>query len=74
MRDCDSWSRLLGDLERLFERAELAPQRRDLLVEHLDLRQRAGRIRFSASSWLLQLGHLALRGRGAAAQASYSPL
>jgi hypothetical protein len=27
--------------ERLFQRAELAAQRRDLLVEHLDLRQRA---------------------------------
>ena len=34
---------LLGRIERLFERGELAAQRRDLLVEHLDLRQRARR-------------------------------
>ena len=34
---------LLGGIERLFERGELAAQRADLLVQHLDLRQRARR-------------------------------
>ena len=32
---------LLGGVQRLFERGELAAQRRDLLVEQLDLRERA---------------------------------
>ena len=32
----------VGDVERRFQRAELAAQRCDLLIECLDLRQRAG--------------------------------
>src|SRR5262245_25094143 len=58
---------LLAGVERRFERGELAPQRRDLLIEHLDLRQRPRgepllRIELSA-----ELGSLALRvGRAAA--------
>src|SRR5581483_3770188 len=34
---------LLGDLKRLFERAELAAQSRDLLAQHLDLGERPRR-------------------------------
>ena len=41
MRACASLSLLLGGFERVFERRELAAQRGDLLVEQLDLRQRA---------------------------------
>ena len=33
---------LLGDIERLLDGGELAAQRRDLLVEHLDLGERVG--------------------------------
>ena len=43
MRACASLSLLLGDVERRFERGELAAQRGDLLVEQLDLGQRARR-------------------------------
>src|SRR4029453_15865280 len=51
----------LAGFECRFERAKLAPQRRDLLIEHLDLRQRPGaepplRVELTA-----ELGGLALR-------------
>ncbi len=69
MRDLRVLVALLGDLERLFERAELAAQRRDLLVEHLDLRQRAQRHLLLGVELAGELGDLALRGRGAAAEA-----
>ena len=68
MRDLRFLVALLGDFERLLERAELAAQRRDLLVEHLDLRQRAQRDALLGVELGRQLGDLALRGRGAAAQ------
>ena len=51
MRACDSLSLLLGRSSALFERRELPAQRRDLLVEQLDLRQRArGQASSAASS------------------------
>ncbi len=56
---------LFACIERFFEGGELASQRRDLLVEHLDLRQRAGaepplRVELTA-----ELGSLALSAAGA---------
>ena len=69
MRDCDSRSRLLGHFERLFERAELAAQRRDLLVEHLDLGERAQRNLLLGVELAGQLVDPALRGGAAAARA-----
>ena len=59
---------LLRDVERRFERAELAPQRGDLLVEHLDLRQRPQRDLLLGVELAGQLGDLALRGGVAAAE------
>jgi hypothetical protein len=41
MRACDSLVAPLGGLQRLFERGELAAHRGDLLVEDIDLRERA---------------------------------
>ena len=43
MRDLRVAVALLGDFERLLERAELSAQRCDLLVEHLDLGERTQR-------------------------------
>ena len=50
-------------------RGELAAQRRDLLVEHLDLRQRAGGDLLLAFELAGQFGDLALRRGGAGAGA-----
>ena len=42
MRACEFSVLLFRYIERLFERGELAAQRRDLLIEDFHLRQRAG--------------------------------
>ena len=60
---------LLGGVERLFDRGELAAQRRDLLIEHLDLRQRARGELLLAFELAGEFGDLALRGSGAGAGA-----
>ena len=60
---------LLRDFERLLERAELAAQRRDLLVEHFDLGQRAERNLLLGVELAGQFVGLVLRGRVAAARA-----
>ena len=65
---------LLGGVERLFDRGELAAQRRDLLVEHFDLRQRARGDLLLAFELAGELGDLALRGGGAGAGALGSAL
>jgi len=53
---------LLGHLERLFQRTEMAAQPAMLLVEHLDLRERRSETCFSASS-VPPARRLCLRGR-----------
>ncbi len=65
---------LLGGIERLFERRELAAQRRDLLVEHLDLCQRACGKSLLGIDLAGELGDLALRIGCAAAEAFVEPL
>src|SRR5262245_4782801 len=58
---------LLAGVERRFERGELAPQRRDLLIEHFDLRQRPRGEPLLRVELPAELGGLALRvGRAAA--------
>ena len=69
MRVCASLSFFSDRVERLFERRELAAQRGDLLVEHLDLRQRAGGDPLFGVELAGELGDLALRVGGAAADA-----
>ena len=59
----------LRRVERAFERRELAAQRRDLLVEHFDLRQRARGHLLLGVELRGQLGRLGLRVAGAAADA-----
>src|SRR4029450_10702874 len=51
----------LAGFECRFERAKLAPQRRDLLIEHLDLRQRPGAEPPLGVELTAELGGLALR-------------
>src|SRR3954469_8595183 len=60
---------LLGRVERLLERRKLAPQGGDLLVEHLDLRQRARGEPFLRIELTAERVGLALRVGGAAADA-----
>ena len=55
---------LFAGIERFFEGGELASQRRDLLVEHLDLRQRAGAEPSLRVELPAELGSLALSAAG----------
>ena len=64
----------LRDVQRLFQRAELAAQRRDLLVEHFDLGERAERDLLLGVELAGQVVRLVLRGGVAAAQALVKPL
>ena len=65
----------LGDFEGLLERAELAAQCSDLLVEHLDLGQSAQRDALLGVELGRQLGHLVLRrGRAAAEPVVEAPV
>ena len=66
---CDSLSRFSEASSASSSARELAAQRRDLLVEHLDLRQRARGQLLLGIELAVELGGLALRVGGAAADA-----
>ena len=74
MRPCDSLSRFSRGVKRLFQRGELAAQRADLLVQHLDLRQRARRDRLLGIQRLVELVGAALRVAAGAGEAVIEPL
>ena len=65
---------LLRGVERLFERRQLPAQRADLLVQDLDLRQRARRNRFLGIQRLVELGGAAGGVVAGAGQALVEPL
>ena len=69
MRLWESLSFFSASVERLLQRGELPAQRRDLLVEHFDLRQRARGDFLFALELAGELGHLALSGRSTGTRA-----
>ena len=73
MRPCYSVA-LFGSFQRFLERRELAAQRADLLVQHLDLGERARGHRFFRIERLVELVGAALRVAAGAGEAVIEPL
>src|SRR5262249_1137156 len=65
---------LLRDVERGLERGDLPPQRADLLIEQLDLGERACGDALLHVQLVVERADLALRRAGAAAEAFIEPL